>query len=157
MATLSIANSMVPSQRRTVQSFPNPNEFGAGDWGFNVTRAQQLDWSPLSVNTSSNNFFTNLEPSKNLKNRMFNPLTGQEPVFGHVNCYLNPLEQEQTNAKMAGYQLQKITRVADNMSPVGVMRFPTYQYPVGAWQNVFEGSRAPPVQPRPFSQMPRLI
>ena len=148
MATLSIANSMVPSQRHTVQSFPNPMEFGPGDWGFSVARAQRLDWSPLSMTTSTDNFFTNREPSKTLKNGMFNPLTGEEPIFGHVNYNLNPLEQEQTNAKMSGYQLQKITRVADNMSPAGVMRFPTYQYPVGAWQNVYEGSRAPPAQPR---------
>lgn len=156
--TLSIANTMVPSQRSTVQNFPNPGEFGPGDWGFSVGRAQRLDWSPMSAELSCDNWYNNKEAWKNMTGtNMFNPLTGQEPIFGEVNYQINPLDQEQTNAKMSGYQLQKQTRVRDNMSPMGSMINPTYRYPVGAWQNVYMGSRTPPVQPMPFSAQPRLI
>lgn len=157
MRALSIAQSMVPSQRHTEQNFPNPREFAPNDWQFSTNRAQQLDWVPLSADLSCDNWFNNKEAWQSIKNGMFNPLTGQEPTFGHVDYKLNPMEQEQTNAQMSGYQLQKVTRVADNMSPIGSMRMPTYQYPVGAWQNVFQGSRYPPNMPRPFSQPPMLI
>lgn len=156
-STLSIANTMLPSQRHTEQNFPNPREFAPNDWQFSPSRAQQLDWQPMVQSLSTTNWYSNREGWKQVKNGMFNPLTGAEPIFGHVDYQLNPLEQEQTNAQMSGYQAQKVTRVADNMSPVGSMRMPTYQYPVGAWQNVFQGSRYPPNMPRPFSNPPQLI
>lgn len=157
MRALSIAQSMLPSQRHTEQNFPNPREFAPNDWQFSPLRAQQLDWQPMVADLSCDNWYNNKEAWQSIKTGMFNPLTGAEPIFGHVDYQLNPMEQEQTNAQMSGYQLQKITRVADNMSPAGSMRLPTYQYPVGAWQNVFQGSRYPPNMPRPFSQPPQLI
>jgi hypothetical protein len=157
MRALSIANTLVPSQRHTQQNFPNPREFAPDDWQFNPNRAQQLDWQPLASTLSTTDFYSNREAWKTIKNGMFNPLTGAEPIFGHVDYLLNPLEQEQTNAKTFAYQAQKVTRVADNMSPAGSMRMPTYRYPVGAWQNVYQGSRAPPNQARPFSNPPQLI
>lgn len=155
--TLSIAPSFVPSQRHTVQNFPNPREFSPDDWRFSPAKAQQLDWQPMVQLTSSDNFSTLKEGWQSVKSAMFNPLTGSEPLFGNVDYQLNPLEQEQTNAKTFAYQAQKMTRVEDNMSPAGSMRFPTYQYPVGAWQNVYQGSRAPAVMPRPFSNPPMLV
>lgn len=136
---------MVPMQRATVQGMVNPREFSPNDWKFNVARAQDLDWQKDNDITSDFNFFARSEPFHEIKNGMFNPLTGQEPIYGHVNYKLNPLQQEQTNAKMSGYQNQKQTRVRDNMSPVYSMRFPAYQYPSNGppnvWANVYMGSR----------------
>jgi len=141
---MSIARSMVPAQRGTVQSVVNPREFGPNDWEFSVSRATQLDWVPGTALNSNLNFFTQREPHQQIKNGMFNPLTGQEPIYGHTNYQLNPLDQEQTGSHMSAYQLQKQTRVSDNMSPLHSMRFPTYQYPINtptsAWVHAYQGS-----------------
>jgi hypothetical protein len=144
MKTLSIAQSMLPSQEHTRQSFPAPRQFSADDWQFSLMRDFAPDYREGNAEQSNLNMFAKNEPYQQIKNGMFNPLTGQEPIYGHVNYRLNPLDQEQTNAKMAGYQMQKITRVADNMSPAGVSRFPAYQYPVNGppniWANVYTSS-----------------
>lgn len=146
MKSVSIAQSMIPSQRGTVQSCVNPREFSETDWQFNVNRAYQLDWAPGAAMNSNLNYFTQMEPHQKIKNGMFNPLTGREPIYGHTNYTLNPLDQEQTGSHMAAYQLQKQTRVADNMSPLPSMRFPPYQYPINtptsAWVHSYQGSRS---------------
>lgn len=139
-----ITNSMLPSQEHTRQNFPAPRQFGPNDWKFSVDRAQKLNWLPGVKMTNTTNYFHLREPSRKLQSGMFNPLTGQEPTYGHVNYTLNPLDQEQTNAQASAYQLQKSTRVAGNMSPAYSMNFPTYQYPVNnppnIWVNVYNGS-----------------
>jgi hypothetical protein len=141
-STLSIANTMLPSQEQPRQNFPAPNQFSnIGDWQFNPLRAQQYNWREGNAEQSNDNYFTKEEPHQDIKNGMFNPLTGEEPIYGFINYGLNPLDQEQTNSHMAGYQMQKQTRVSNNMSPAGVMRFPSYNYPVNQWQNVYMGSR----------------
>ena len=144
MNSLSIAQSMLPSQEHTRQSFPAPRQFAPDDWQFNLMRDFAPDYREGNAEQSNNNYFAKKEPYQQVKNGMFNPLTGQEPIYGHVEYKLNPLDQEQTNAQMSGYQLQKQTRVADNMSPIGVMKFPPYTYPVNGppnvWANVYTGS-----------------
>ena len=107
-----------------------------------------VDYMPGNAIQSDANFFALREPYQQVKNGMFNPLTGREPIYGHVNYDLNPFQQEQTNAHMSGYQIQKQTRVADNMSPLYVMRAPTYEYPVksgknapNVWARVYNGSQ----------------
>lgn len=153
MKSLSIANTMTPSQRGTVQSIPNPREFSPSNWMFDPIRANAPDWRPSNADLSNNNYYSQKEGYQNIKNGMFNPLTGAEPVNGHVNYFLKPLDQEQTNAHMSGYKDQKITRVADNMNPAFVMRFPPYQYPINDWRKVFQGSQS--TRPyTPFSQVP---
>lgn len=138
-----IVNTMVPSQRATVQSIPNPREFSPTDWKFGVNRAYQVNWTdPLQYDTSSDNYFNNNEEWRPFKNSMFNPLTGREPVFGEMNYNLNPLDQEQTNSQTAAYKMNGITRVQGNMNPIGVMRAPPYQYPSKPWQSVYIGSMA---------------
>jgi hypothetical protein len=57
-----------------------------------------------------------------------------------MNYPLNPLNQEQTNSHTQAYKGFGQTRVAYNMNPIGVMRAPNYQYPVGKWQNSYVGS-----------------
>jgi hypothetical protein len=144
MKTLSIARSCVPSQENTRQSFPAPRQFRPDDWQFKLASDFAPDYREGNAIQSDNNYFAKNEGYQNVKNGMFNPLTGQEPIYGHVNYALNPLQMEQTNAHMFGYQAQKQTRVADNMSPAGVMRAPTYKYPVNGppnvWANVYTGS-----------------
>lgn len=144
MKSLSIAASMIPSQEHTRQSFPAPRQFGPANWSFQLMRDSAPDYREGNAEQSDLNMFAKNEPYQAIKNGMFNPLTGTEPIYGHVNYVLNPLEQEQTNAKMSGYQLQKQTRIADNMSPKGVMNFPSYRYPTNGppniWANVYTGS-----------------
>lgn len=136
-----IVNSMVTSQRATVQNFPNPREFTPNDWRFDVNRAYQVDWTnPIHADTSSDNYFNNNEEWRPFKNSMFNPLIGGEPIFGQINYNLNPADQEQTNSHTVAYQGFGRTRVAYNMNPTGVMRAPTYQYPVRKWQTIFQGN-----------------
>ncbi len=143
MQRLSIAGSCVPSQEHTRQGLVNPRQFGPNDWKFDVMRATQVDWQPGN-DTLNDNYFAKGEGYQTIKNGMFARLTGEEPMYGHVNYKLNPLEQEQTNAHMSAYQNQKMTRVSDNMSPAGSMRFPWYQYPANTppniWVHRFNGS-----------------
>jgi len=152
--SLSIAQSMVPSQMHTQQGMVNPQQFSVDDWEFNVLRAQQVDYQRGNAISSSDNYYALGEGYQTVKNGMFNPLTGQEPVYGHVNYNLNPLQQEQTCAHMFAYQAQKQTRVRDNMSPAGVMNQPSYKYgvnfPPNVWANVYNGSirDKPPFPPR---------
>ncbi len=135
---------MLPSQEHTRQSFPAPRQFAPDDWQFSLMRDFAPDYREGNAEQSNDNMFAKQEGYQNVKNSMFNPLTGQEPIYGHVEYKLNPLAQEQTNAQMSGYQLQKQTRIADNMSPIGVMKFPPYMYPVNGppnvWANVYTGS-----------------
>jgi hypothetical protein len=142
--TLSIAGSTVPSQEHTRQSFPARGQFAPDDWQFNVNRANAVDYQTNNAIQSDYNYFALSENYQNIKNGMFNPLTGEEPIYGHVNYSLNPLDQEQTNAGMSGYQNQKQTRVSDNMSPAYSMQFPAYKYPVNTppnvWANIYMGS-----------------
>lgn len=138
-----IVNSMIPSQRHTVQSIPNPREFSKTDWRQDYTRTYMLDWTnPLQADTNDPNYFDRNEAWKPFKNSMFNPLTGQEPIYGQINYTLNPLNQEQTNSHTVAYAQNGQTRVAWNMNPTGVMRFPNYQYPTRPWQTNYVGSRS---------------
>ena len=140
----SIAGTCVPSQEHTRQSFPAPRQFAPDDWQFNIARDFAPDYREGNAIQSDNNYFAKNEPYQQVKNGMFNPLTGQEPIYGFVDYKLHPLQQEQTNSHMSGYQTQKQTRVADNMSPAYVMRYPSYTYPVNGppnvWANVYTGS-----------------
>ena len=144
MRTLSIAQSMLPSQEATRQSCPAPRQFGPNDWRFELMRDFAPDYRPGNAIQSDFNFFALNEPYQNIKTSMFNPLTGQEPIYGQVDYKLNPLQQEQTNAQMSGYGLQKQTRVADSMNPAGVIRFPSYTYPTNSppnnWVHIYTGS-----------------
>jgi hypothetical protein len=135
MKSLSIARSMVPSQESTRQSFPAPRQFRPDDWSFKLASDFAPDYREGNAIQSDNNYFAKNEGYQNVKNGMYSTLTGQEQIYGHVNYALN---------HMFGYQAQKQTRVADNMSPAGVMRAPTYKYPVNGppnvWANVYTGS-----------------
>jgi hypothetical protein len=137
---------MLPSQKHTVKSFPAPREFSPNDWQFDVNRAQELNWRPGTAEQSDFNYFCQNEPHQNIKNSMFNPLTGQEPIYGHRNDFLNPLDQEQTNAHMAGYKFQKASRVADNVNPfqASLMAVPSNRYPTNIWLNSYKGSQSRP-------------
>ena len=137
---LSIAFSMIPSQNNTRQSVVAPGQFSPTDWLYTPTRTESYDWQSGVAITSNDNYFAKAEPYQKIKNSMFNPLTGQEPIYGHVNYKLNPALQEQTNSHMSAYQNQKQTRVRDNMSPEGVMRAPVQLYPVGHWLNSYQGA-----------------
>lgn len=134
---VSLSQTCVPIQENSRQAFPARGQFTPDLWKFDPNKPQQLDWQVGVKHFQNDNYFAKEEGYQEIKNTMFNPLTGQEPVYGNVNYFLNPLQQEQTNAHMSGYQLQKQTRVADNMSPMGVMRFPAYQYPINKPPNVW--------------------
>jgi hypothetical protein len=142
MATMNpIVQSMLPSQKHTVKSFPAPQEFAPNDWQFDVNRAQKLNWRPENAVQSSDNYFTLNEPHQDIKNSMFMQLTGEEPIYGHTNYFLNPLQQEQTNAHSSAYSNQKISRVSDNMNPFSsIMSAPPERYPVNVWLNSYKGS-----------------
>ena len=146
MNRVSIANACVPSQEHTRQGFPAPNQFGPGDWSWNIGRQYQNDWNGNEQNNGNLNYFAKNEGYQQVKTAMFNPLTGEEPVYGHMNYVLSPLDQEQTNSHTSAYTLMGQTRVAGNMNPVGVMRAPTYTYPVNGppnlWARVYQGSTA---------------
>ena len=145
MMTNPIVQTMIPQQRHTQKSFPNPREWTANDWSFDVNQAQELNWRPGTARQSDFNYFSNSEPHQKLQNGVFNPLTGQEPIYGHMNYILNPLAQEQTNAHESAYQKQKVTRVANNMNPFSaIMSAPPYRYPVGVWVNSYKGSMSNP-------------
>jgi len=144
-STLSIVQTMVPSQRATEQSIPAPREFGPDNWRFSTGRAP-LDWQPGVAALNCDNYFTSREGWQSVRTGALNPLTGEEPIYGHVNYLPPPIDV----TWRAPYALQQITRVADNMSPAGVMRNPTFEYPVPAWQNVYNGSRRPNA-PMPFA------
>jgi len=137
---LSIATSCVPSQNATRQSVVAPNQFSSADWRFSPTRTEVYNWQSGVAITSNDNYFAKAEPYQKIKNSMFNPLTGQEPIYGQVNYTMNPALQEQTNSHMSGYSNQLQTRVRDNMSPAGVMRAPVQLYPVGHWINSYQGA-----------------
>lgn len=138
----SISGTCLPQQKRTEKAIRNPGEFTPDDWKFSVTGDPNgWDWRGGNAVTGDSNLFNNREPYRLIQNAIFGPLTGQEPIYGHVKYHLNPLDQEQTNAKMSAYQIQKQTRVLDNMSPLGVMRYPAYKYPVNVWSNIYQGSR----------------
>lgn len=140
----SISQSCQTSQEHTRQGFPAPRAQRPDDWMFKLSSAQAVDYQPGNAQTSNNNYFAKRENYQTMKNGMFNPLTGAEPLYGHVNYTTNPLQQEQTNAQASAYQLQKSTRVNDNMSPAYQMNFPAYYYPVNnrpnVWANVYQGS-----------------
>ena len=132
-----IVNSMLPSQEHTRQAFPARGQFGPNDWQWNLGRAQRLDWNSSAVVCNDFNYFTKNEPHQLMKNGMFGPLANAGLVHGEVNYTVNPLAQEQTNGQVN--DIYKITRVANNMSPEGVSRFPTYQYPTRPYYTVYQG------------------
>lgn len=132
-----IVQSMVPSQEGTRQNFPAPGQLGLGNWGFNLGRAQRLDWASGVDVCNDLNYFTKSEPHQLMKNSMFGPLSNPNLIPGEVNYTLNPMAQEQTNQSVNN--IYKSTRVADNMSPAGVSRFPVYSYPNRLWYTVYQG------------------
>ena len=145
MKKLSISSSMVPSQRHTEQGCVNRGEFGPNDWKFDIMRTPKLDWAPDVALYSDCNYFTKTEAHQKLKTMMFNQPTGNSPIYGHTNYFLNPLDQSQTNSHMSAYKGQEVTRVADNTSPAYVMHAPAYQYPITSgpspWINNYISSR----------------
>ena len=140
MPRLTIAPSCIPSQNGTSKSVVEPREFSPTDWMFNTNRAYSYDWRNGNAITNNDNYFAKAEPYQKIKTGMFNPLTGQEPIYGHVNYRLNPMDQEQTMSHMSGYENQLQTRVSDNMNPGLVMRYPPQLYRVGVWQNCYQSS-----------------
>jgi len=147
--TLSITQTMIPSQRHTEQGMVNPKEFSPTDWAWNPIRTNSLDWHPTNALQSNQNMFAKNEPYQNVKNGMFNPLTGREPIFGHCKYFLNPLDQEQTNGQSSAYEMQKQTRFNDNMDPNLSIRCSPYMpttYPINDWKKVYIGSQST----RPF-------
>ena len=134
-----IVQSMLPSQERTRQAFPAPGQFAPNDWGWSAGRAYKLDWQPGVDVCNDYNFYTRDESHQLVKNGMYGPLSNPRLVNGEVNYTINPLAQEQTNG--AVNEIYKSTRVQGNMSPEGVSRYPTYQYPNKAWYTVYMGSR----------------
>ena len=131
---------MIPSQKQTAQAIVNPRQFSPDDWRFDINRAQSLNWQPGNALQSDFNYFSQEEPHQLIKNGMFNPLTGQEQIYGHMGYFLNPLAQEQTGAHMNAYGYQKQTRVADNMNPYFVMKAPPNRYPINVPLNSYKGS-----------------
>ena len=142
--SVSIANSMVPSQEHTRQGQPAPRQFAQNDWAWSLNRQWQNDWNGLDSQFGNPNWFAKNEPYQAVKNGMFNPLTGREPIAGHVNFVLNPLDQEQTNSHTSAYALMKQTRVANNMDPFRLMvnSAPGYgiNQPPNKWVNRYTGS-----------------
>ncbi len=151
-SSLSIAQTMIPSQEHTRQGLVNLGQFGPTDWMWSIDRQYRNDWNGNEQNNGNPNYFAKNEGYQQVKSGMFNPLTGQEPVFGHMNYKLNPLDQEQTGAHSSAYSAMKQTRVAGNMSPAGVMTNPTYQYgtnyPPNLWARVYQGSQVKAPYPR---------
>lgn len=137
---ISITQSMTPNQRSTLQSTVNPREFGPNDWQFDINRSVQ-NWAPTMSNVGNDNMFTRNEPHRQIKNGMFNPLTGTEPIYGQVNYFLNPLQQEQTNSHTSAYANQNITRIAWSTNAERVMANPAFSYPYPKWQNTYTGAR----------------
>ena len=141
----SIANTCLPRQMNTQKAVTNPREYAPDEWAFEPTRAQEYDWQPTNRETSSLNMRAKNEGYQTIKSGMFAQNRPENPIYGHVKYFLNPLDQEQCNAKMSGYQLQKQTRVSNNMSPDYSMRQPYYQYgvnyPANVWSNFYENSQ----------------
>ena len=125
MAT--IANSMTPQQRQAYQSIANPGEMTPDYWRFSHTRDSGTNKAYFPARDQSDNYRALGEGYRNIKNGMFNQLTGNEPIYGFCKFPLNGLDQEQTNR--AGYEYQKQTRVLDNRDPVRVMANTPTQYP----------------------------
>lgn len=140
-----ITKSMVPSQKQSAQAIVNPRQFGPNDWSFDINRSQELNWQPGNAIQSDFNYFCLNEPHQDIKTSMFDTIPDGAPIYGHMNYYLNPLAQEQTNAHMAAYKFQKQTRVADNMNPfqTGLLAIPT-RYPVNVPLNSYKGSMSRP-------------
>jgi len=140
-----ITKTMVPSQMAPRQSIPYPKQFSPTDWAFDpVKDAQRYNWRPSNALQTSDNYFDLMEPYKAVKNSMFNTLNGEEPIFGHINFFLNPMEQEQTGAHTSAYFNQKLSRVYGNTDPFRLMRAPAITYPTTLPINVYKGSMARP-------------
>lgn len=120
MSTI-ITGSMIPSQRNSRQSVPNPREFSSTDWMFSVSRDNQT-WAPGNSELSSNNFRNNNEPYKLLNIDLGAQLVGTEPPYGFGRYKINPLAQEQTNAKTAAFQSQTFTRMQGFRNPAVFIR-----------------------------------
>lgn len=132
---------MIPQQRGTQKAFINPREFTPSNWAFDVNRTPELNWRPGNIDQSDYNHFHNNEPAEDLNISMFGPDSNPNKIYGFTQYDLNPLAQEQTNAHMSAYQKQKVTRVADNMSPFSsIMSAPPSRYPVNVWLNSYTGS-----------------
>jgi len=106
MATLSIANSMIPSQEQSRQGMVNPRQFGPNDWRFDVNRDPGYHAAYFPSDQQSDNYRSLNEGHQNVKNGMFMSLTGAEPIYGHMNYPRNPLDQEQTNRPGRAMQLE---------------------------------------------------
>ncbi len=127
MATLSIANSMVPGTRTTYQSIFNPGENGPGVWQFQPEREPGYSKAFFPADQQTTNYYHLNEGHNSVKNGMFQQLTGAEPTYGHVDYERNPLAQEQTNHAVT--DMTKITRVQWSNSAAKSMRATPSQYP----------------------------
>lgn len=135
---LSIANTMNPQQKQPYRSLIEPREISPDDWKFALARSPQT-WSGMPPNWQSDNFFVLSEPSTNfLKDGMFGRLTGQEPIFGHLDSPINPLDQNQTNR--AVNELYKRTQFNWNMG-LQVLKGDPSTYPQTKDYYNYQGSR----------------
>lgn len=136
-----ITNSMIPMQGTTRQACAARGEFSPDYWRFDLNRTFPRDYqSSVPYITSNQSFFTKTEPHQTLESTTHGMPTGDEPVYGHMKYIRNPLDQEQTNGHSIAFKLQGVSRVQDNMNPIGSMRYPPYQYPYLNWTTIYNGS-----------------
>lgn len=125
----SIANTMLPQSPNDVQRKSDITNFTPTNWT-----------NSIQYRTSDLNYFTNDEAFREFKNSTLDPLTGAEPIYGHMNTPLNPLDQEQTGAHTIAYQQFGLTRITGNMNPGWFMRYQPYTYPTRKWYSNYQGS-----------------
>lgn len=128
MATLplnKIALGMIPSQRR--QGMINPKENSPTDWQFQPQREPGFSKAFFPADEQSDNYYTLNEGHKQILNGMFDNNTTGNPIFGHVNFQLNPLDNNKTN--LQANDNQKQTRVSWSNSAFRSMRMTPSQMP----------------------------
>lgn len=144
----------VPSQRQAHQSIANPREMGPDYWRFNPDRGVGTSKAFFPADQQSDNYRTLNEGHHRIKNGAMNPLTGEEPIYGHMHYPRNPLDQEQTNRP--AYNIQKETRILDSRNPVRTMiNIPSSypQYRLGqTYLNFPTGNQVSRMRGGPFSR-----
>lgn len=123
---LSIANTLNPSQKQAWHSIAEPKEYSQTDWMFDLSRDPQ-NWSGDPALKNDNYFYLNEPWYNSLKDNMFKKLTGNEPIFGHMNYARNRLDQNQTNK--AVNDLYYETQLDWNKNPEVMTTNPVSKYP----------------------------
>ena len=137
MNRLSIAQNMTPSQKGPYRSMIEPGEIlGGADWRFSLSRDPR-PWL-IDDRVQSDNYFDMNERYKQISNGMFNPLTGGEPVYGHVD-YTRTRDGVDNVNNMAANNLYKQTRVAWN-NGLSTLNMPPSRYPQSKDYYNFQGS-----------------